>query len=135
MKNVKVMIERAKDGTYSAYMDDVMQLPYSLNGVGSTVEEAIADWNACYAEMKQFYASKGEVFEEASFTYAYDVPSFLLYYAGKFTYSGLAKVTGVSAAQLSQYAQGYRNPSARTTAKIQNALHSFGAELSRLQLV
>lgn len=28
MESVKVLIERAADGTYSAYMEDVMQLPY-----------------------------------------------------------------------------------------------------------
>lgn len=32
-------------------------------------------------------------------------------------------------------ANGYRNPSPKTTAKIQDALHSFGKELSQLQLV
>lgn len=135
MKTVKVLIERASDGTYSAYMEDVMQLPYGLNGVGNTVQEAIADWCKCYEEMKEFFAAKGEEFTEAQFSYAYDVPSFLLYYAGKLTYAGLSKLTGVSAAQLSQYANGYRNPSQKTTAKIQTALHSFGQELSQLQLV
>lgn len=135
MKTVKVFIERADDGTYSAYMDDVMQLPYGLNGVGNSVQEAIADWNKCYEEMREFFASRGEAFAEAQFTFAYDVPSFLLYYAGKFTYAGLSKLTGVSAAQLSQYANGYRNPSPKTTAKIQAALHAFGKELSQLQLV
>ena len=60
MKPVKVFIERANDGTYSAYMEDVMQLPYGLSGVGNSVQEAIADWDNCYEEMKEFYASKGE---------------------------------------------------------------------------
>ena len=44
-------------------------------------------------------------------------------------------VGSISAVQLSQYANGYRNPSPKTTAKIQDALHSFGKELSQLQLV
>lgn len=135
MKTVKVLIERADDGTYSAYMEDVMSLPYGMNGVGSSVQEAVADWNNCYEEMKKFYAERGEAFTEASFSFAYDVPSFLLYYAGKLTYAGLSRLTGVSAAQLSQYAKGYRHPSAKTTEKIQAALHTFGNELSQLQLI
>ena len=134
MKSVKVFIERASDGTYSAYMDNVLQLPYGLNGVGHTVSEAVDDWLKCYSEMKEFYASKGEPFVEAKFSFAYDVPSFLLYYAGKLTYAGLAKITGVSAAQLSQYANGYRNPSLKTTEKIQAGLRAFGQELSQIQL-
>ena len=85
--------------------------------------------------MKDFFVSQGETFTEAQFSFAYDVPSFLLYYAGKLTYAGLSKLTGISAAQLSQYANGYRNPSPKTTAKIQSALHDFGNELSQLQLV
>lgn len=135
MKKVKVSIERASDGTYSVYMDDVLQLPYGLNGVGNSISEAVADWNNCYSEMKEFLTSKGEDFVEAQFSFSYDIPSFLAYYAGKFTYAGLAKLTGVSAAQLSQYASGYRHPSAKTTAKIQAALNEFGKELSQLQLI
>lgn len=135
MKKVKVMIERAKDGTYSAYMDDVMQLPYGLCGVGNSVQEAIADWTHCYEEMRSLFAEKGEKFTEAEFSFAYDVPSFLLFYAGKLSFAGLSKVTGVSAAQLSQYANGYRCPSARTTEKIERALNAFGNELSNVRLI
>jgi len=135
MKKVKVLIERASDGSYSAYMEDVMQLPYCLNGVGSTSQEAIADWERCYAEMQDLFAAEGKEFTPAEFSYAFDVQSFLLYYGGKFTFAGLARLTGVSAAQLSQYASGYRRPSPKTTAKIQSSLRAFGHELSSLQLV
>lgn len=135
MKKVKVLIERAADGSYSAYMEDVMQLPYCLNGVGRTAQEAMDDWERCYAEMRDLFASEGREFLPAEFVYAFDVPSFLLYYGSKFTFAGLSRLTGVSAAQLSQYAGGYRRPSPKTTAKIQRSLRAFGDELSRLQLV
>jgi len=135
MNTVKVYIVRENDGTYSSYMDDKANLPYGLVGEGATVAEAMAEWNQAYNDMKKLFAEEGKEFVEASFTFAYDVPSFLLYYAGKLTYAGLSKLTGVSAAQLSQYANGYRNPSPKTTEKIQTALHAFGNELSQLQLV
>jgi transcriptional regulator with XRE-family HTH domain len=48
---------------------------------------------------------------------------------------GLAKITGISASQLSQYATGYRYPSPKTTAKIQQGLHTIANELSRVALV
>lgn len=132
---IAALVERASDGTYSVCMEDVMQLPYGLNGVGATVQEAIADWYGCYEEMRALFAGRGEAFEEVAFTFAYDVPSFLLHYAGKLTYAGLAKLTGVSAAQLSQYAHGYRRPSPKTARRIQRSLHAFGRELSQLRFV
>lgn len=85
--------------------------------------------------MKAFFKEEGKPFEEAEFVFSYDLPSFLVYYADLISYRGLAKLTGISAAQLSQYISGYRTPSAKTTQKIQAALHSFGQELSQLQLV
>jgi hypothetical protein len=135
MKTVKVYIVRESDGTYSSYMDDSANLPYGLVGEGATVAEAKAEWLQAYNDMKELFAQEGKEFVEANFTFVYDVPSLLLYYAGKVTYSGLSRLTGVSAAQLSQYANGYRYPSPKTTAKIQTALNAFGDELSRLQLV
>lgn len=131
----KVFICRESDGSYSCYVEDSAPLNYGLVGEGETVADAIADWNGTYEAMKQAYAESGREFVEADFSFAYDVPSFLAYYGGLLTFKGLAKLTGISAAQLSQYATGYRNPSAKTTAKIQDGLHSFANELSQVALV
>lgn len=133
MLKIKAIIERASDGTYSVYTKD--EMPYGLCGVGPTAPEAVADWMQCYAEMKDAAAHDGSAFEDAEFTFAYDVPSMLSYYAGTLNYAGLARITGISAAQLSQYAHGYRNPSRKTTEKIQAAIHALGQELSRVQFV
>jgi hypothetical protein len=135
MKHVKVYIVRESDGTYSSYMDEKSDLPYGLVGEGNTASEAMEQWNQAYNDMRELFAQEGKEFVEADFSFVYDVPSLLLYYAGKLTYAGLSRLTGVSAAQLSQYANGYRYPSPKTTSKIQAALNSFGNELSRLQLV
>ncbi|WP_300805459.1 helix-turn-helix transcriptional regulator [uncultured Duncaniella sp.] len=85
--------------------------------------------------MKVSYHNRGKEFKEVEFAFSYDLPSFLVYYADLISYKGLAKLTGISAAQLSQYISGYRTPSPKTTQKIQAALHAFGNELSQLQLV
>lgn len=135
METIKVYIVRESDGSYSSYMEENAAIPYGLVGEGATVADAVAEWNRAYDDMRRLFSEEGKKFVEAKFTFSYDVPSFLLYYAGKLTYAGLSRLTGVSAAQLSQYANGYRNPSPRTTAKIQTALHAFGQELSQLQLV
>lgn len=135
MRTVRVFIERGKDGSYGAYMPDDNNLSYGVIGEGVSAADAIADFKAVYDAMRLAAHSENREFEEVNFSFAYDVPSFLLYYAGKLSFAGLSKLTGISAAQLSQYANGYRNPSPKTTQKIQNALHAFGNELSQLQLI
>lgn len=134
MKTVRVFIERGKNGTYGAYMPDDNNLPYGVIGDGATAAEAIADFKAEYEDMKLFFKEEGKTFEEVNFKFSYDLPSFLVYYADLISYRGLAKITGISPAQLSQYVSGYRHPSPKTTAKIQAALNALGKELSQLEL-
>ena len=135
MKKVRVFIERGKDGSYGAYMPDENNLSYGVIGDGDTAAAAIADFKAVYEDMKESYQKEGRPFEEVDFAFSYDLPSFLVYYADLISYKGLSRLTGIAPAQLSQYISGYRNPSPKTTQKIQNALHAFGNELSQLQLV
>lgn len=134
MTKVKVYIVREDDGTYSSYSEE-NDLPYGLIGEGDTVKEAIDEWYGMYDAMRQSFMERGKEFPEAEFSFSFDVPSFLLYYAGKITFSGLSKLTGISPAQLSQYAHGYRKPSPKTTRKIEKALHDFGKELSCINFV
>ena len=135
MIQIKAFVAREKDGSYSIFVDDKAPINYGLVGEGNTVEEAIADWNGTYEAMKMSYAEKGLEFVEAQFSSVYDVPSFLAYYGSLISFKGLSKLTGISAAQLSQYATGYRYPSPKTTAKIQEGLHSLAKELSQVALI
>lgn len=135
MKTVRVFIERGKDGSYGAYMPDDNRLSYGVVGDGATAMAAISDFKAVYEDMKAAAHEEGLPFEEVNFSFSYDLPSFLLYYADLISYKGLSKLTGIAPAQLSQYISGYRNPSPKTTRKIEAALHSFGKELCQLHLV
>ena len=135
MIQVKAYVAREKDGTYSIFVDDDAPINYGLIGEGKTVQEAIDEWNNVYKGMKQSYANKGIPFVEAQFRFVYDLPSFLAYYGSIITFKGLSKLTGVSAAQLSQYATGYRNPSPKTTTKIKEGLQVYVNELSQIPLV
>ncbi len=134
MEKVKAFIVRENDGSYSIFADPDSPINYGLIGEGSTVKEAIEEWNRMYEAMKLSYAQDGQTFVEAEFTYLYDVASFLAYYGGLLSFKGLAKFTGISAAQLSQYATGYRHPSPKTKEKIQNGLHALAKDLSRVAL-
>ena len=135
MIEIKAYISREKDGTYSIYVDDDAPINYGLIGEGATVEQAMDEWRRSYEEMKQSYEKDNMPFVEATFSFVYDIPSFITYFGNLFSLRGLSKITGVSAAQLSQYATGYRNPSQRTATKIQNGLRLFANELSHLELV
>lgn len=135
MKQVNAYVAKEANGTYSIFVNDDAPINYGLVGEGNTVQEAMDEWNRTYEAMKESYRKDNMPFVEAQFTFVYDVPSFLVYYGGLLTFKGLAKLTGVSAAQLSQYATGYRNPSPKTTEKIQQGLHTLGRELCQISLV
>lgn len=132
MKTVKVFIERATDGVYSAYMPDGANLRFNAIGEGATAKEAHDDFMAV---VDAFRADFPEELAELKFEFSYDLASFLAYYSGKLTLAGLSRITGVAQGQLSHYITGRRNPSPRTVEKINRALHSFGSELSQVNFV
>ncbi len=135
MKNIKVLVEMAPDGRYSCYMENGDDLDYSIIGTGATVESAKQDFDDAYLGIKEHYQAKGKPFEDISYEFAFDVPSFLAYYKDRLSLAGLQRITGIAQGQLSHYVTGRRNPSKKTVAKIQAALNSFGATLSHLTLM
>ena len=136
MNKVKAFIERGTDGTYGVYVDlNDETLNYGIHGDGGTKQEAIDSFMTAYEDMKEIYEEEGKPFVEAEFSFHYDVVSFLEYYNQFLTLSGLSKLTGINKAQLSQYIQRYRNPSPKTTEKIQTALHDFADELKSIHFV
>ena len=132
MKKVRVFIERGSDGDYSAYMPDDDNLSYGITGTGRTIEDTTKDFNNAYEGMKQYYTQEGKTFEEVTFEFSYDVPSFLAYYSKKLSLAGLERITGVAQGQLSHYVTGRRKPSKITIEKIQSSLQKFGEELSHV---
>lgn len=132
MKTIRVFIERAKDGYYSAYMPDDNNLHFNAIGEGETASEARNDFMAV---VDAFRVDFPEEVAELQFEFSYDVASFLAYYGGKLTLAGLSRITGVAQGQLSHYITGRRNPSPRTVEKINQSLHAFASELSQVHFV
>ncbi len=132
MRTVRVFIERAKDGFYSAYMPDDNNLHFNAIGEGASAKEAHDDF---LAVVDAFRVDFPEEIAELEFEFSYDTASFLAFYSGKLTLAGLSRITGVAQGQLSHYITGHRNPSPRTVEKISRALHSFGAELCQAHFV
>lgn len=132
MRPIRVFIERAEDGIYSAYMPDENNLHFNAIGEGETAKEAHDDF---LSVVDAFRADFPEEIDGLSFDFSYDVASFLAYYAGKLSLAGLSRITGVAQGQLSHYITGRRNPSPRTIEKIDKAFHSFATELSQVHFV
>ncbi|MBR1868498.1 MAG: helix-turn-helix transcriptional regulator [Bacteroidales bacterium] len=131
MKEVKVLVERGKDGRYSAYIADG-SCEYGCMGEGDTAGETEKDFLAGVEDMRRVYQREGKVFPEYDFSFKYDLASFLSYYAYAFTLAGLERITGVNQRQLSHYATGLRRPSSATVRKIEKAVKAFGEEISRV---
>ncbi len=133
-RKVTAVIERAKDGTYSIYMD-ADDMDYLVTGTGKTVNEAIAAFNGGYEDMRRYYAEEGKNFEDVDFIFKYDMASFLSYYSNILSLAGLSRLTGINQQQLSHYVTGRRHPSAKTVEKMQDAIRRFGNDLSTVNFV
>lgn len=134
MTKVTAVIERGGDGRYSIYIEE-KTYPYGIVGMGATVKEAVEDFRSGYDEMKEYVESTGAVFEEAEFSFKYDVPSFLQEFAFAFSLAGLERITGVNQKQLGHYISGYRKPSEKTIRKIEAGIHAFSSQLGAVRFV
>ncbi len=68
---------------------------------------------------------KGDV----EIVFSMDVLSFLEYYAGILSKSGLQRITGINQKQLGHYASGLSKPRPKQKARIEAGLHRLGEEL------
>ena len=127
----KVIIERGNDGLFSYYMNED-KFDFGLNGQGNTIDEARQEFLSVYAELQEMYVEEGKEFPKLEFEYEYDMCSFLNYYSGILSKSGLEKITGVNQKQLWHYSSGKRKPTKSTVAKIQVGLNNFANELKQV---
>ena len=130
----KVIIERGTDGVFSLYMDGD-KFDFGLNGQGDTVESAKEDFLMSYKELKDMYSDEGKNVPNLDFVYEYDVASFLNYYDGILSKSGLEKITGINQKQLWHYSSGRRKPSRETIKKIQEGLNRFAKDLNQVHFI
>lgn len=133
MKKVIIIIERASDGTFSAYSDKVD----GIWGMGDTPEQA-----------KQSALESLRLFKENNparkwpkilqgqyeFIFKFDTESLLNYYKKIFTKAGLERITGINQKLLQHYSSGLKKPRQLQSKKIENALHDLGKELLSVQL-
>ena len=131
---VKVIVERGSDNRYSAYMD-YDDLNFGLAGFGKSAKEAIQDFYESYNEEKEMCLKEGKEFPELEFDIQYDVSSFLDYFSGVLSKSGLETITGINQKQLWHYSSGLRKPRQSTVVHIQNSLHAFADEIKQVHFI
>lgn len=133
MKQITAIIERALDGTYSAYCKNEI-----FSGMGDTIEAAKADM---LQQMEVYKATaKEEGFKYPEFldggfeiTYTIDVLSLMEYYLSKgwFSLATLEKITGISQKQLWAYANGTK-PRKAQEERIRNGLLNIAKDLDTI---
>ncbi|NCT93612.1 MAG: type II toxin-antitoxin system HicB family antitoxin [Chitinophagaceae bacterium] len=133
MTKIIVIIERAADGTYSAYGQSVD----GIWGMGDSAEAAKASALQSLALFLEHNPRRKwpKVFRgEYELVFKFDVESLFNYYKKIFTHAGLERITGINQRLLQHYASGLKKPRPVQAKKIEYALHDLGRELLALQL-
>ena len=113
---VTVIIEKAKDGYYSCYVED--DLPgFGLSGFGESAEAAKEDMMKAYQELKEIQAEEGKEVPELEFTYKYDMQSFFDYFSF-LNVSKVAELAGINPSLMRQYTSGVANAGQKQYDKI-----------------
>ncbi len=132
MKQLKIIIERAKDGTYSAYSEEA-----AVYGMGDTVEDAkkeALEGLRLYVENNAPEKIPADLNGGYEIIYQMDMRSLLQYYRGIFSNAAFERITGINQKQMQHYATGHRNPRPEMRKKIETALHLLGNELLAVKL-
>lgn len=131
MEKVKVIIERASDGTYNLYCENCP----SIFGMGDTIDEAKAELAETANILKNEIGKANAVQypewldKEYVFEYKFNVQDMLEYYAGIITPTALGKLSGINPKQIWSYMHGLSKPRKAQVEKIELALHTLGQEL------
>jgi len=125
---VTVIIEKAKDGYYSCYVED--DLPgFGLSGFGESAEAAKEDMLKAYQEIKEIQAEEGKEVPELEFTYKYDMQSFFDYFSF-LNVTKVAELAGINPSLMRQYTSGVANAGQKQYDKIRVAVERISKELS-----
>ncbi len=130
-----VSIEKQKDGTFIAYTKGCDE--FTAIGTGKTVAEAKEDFFNSISEIKETFLMNGDdvpatLLDEPDFKF--DLSSFFEYYPF-INASAFAKMMGVNDSLMRQYKKGGVYISDAQLERIQNYVHTIGADFQSLRLV
>ncbi len=130
MTTLNAIIERGNHnyGAYLKEIDGIIGIGDTLQEVKKSLLESI-DIIIEECAMHPEYSLPKELEGEYEVVFSMDVLSFLEYYAGILSKSGLQRITGINQKQLGHYASGLSKPRAKQRARIEAGLHRLGEEL------
>ena len=127
MKTI-ALVERNSEGTFFIFTPDLKDS--TIMGTGSTVAEAMSDFENSVKEVIESYDTEELPAELRNFKweYRYDIASLFDYYSF-INVSALAKRIGINPSLMRQY-KGGQYISKEQMSRIEKALHEIGTELS-----
>jgi len=134
MKKIEATFTRSKDGFYNVHCNGEM-----FSGGGETLESAKEDMIEQMHFYKQTAVEDHFIYpsfldENFEIVYKFDTASFLEYYTGILSLSGLERLTGIHQKQLWNYLHRKSKPRRKQVERIEQALHRFGSELQSVAL-
>jgi hypothetical protein len=129
MNRVKAIISGNKD-LYDVHIEGapIYSAGETIPKLKNNLEESIDLYKDTVGELPANMRDGYEI------EYSFDVTGALRYYSQFITYPALGRLCGINHKQLWNYANGYRQASAKTAEKIIAGLHKFGEDLSHVQI-
>jgi predicted RNase H-like HicB family nuclease len=128
MKRLKVIVCKTDHGV-SAHIEGIDGFVIARNTV-SNLKKDLSDGLNFHIE--GLYEEEREPWMNSEYTFEYvfqDIPSFVEAYDGVLNQSSLARISGINAGQMRQYASGVKHPTKRTLQRIETGLKSYAVEL------
>lgn len=126
-----MIVEKAKDGCFSAFSENVV----GLHGAGHTVEETKVSLMEAIEITKNFKDAPRVLKGDFIIEWVFDTQSFLRYWKTYLTFAGMEKVTGIGAKQLQHYSTGLKTPRKPQRDKIVKGFSELGKQLRSIELV
>ena len=117
-------IESNGKGWFSVYTKN--EFPFGVIGEGATIEDAKKDFIAVFKEMSQKHKTRTGEDVNGDFSFVMDTSAILQESKKYISFSVLAKLTGISESQISQYACGTRKPKQQQRERIIEGIHAIG---------
>lgn len=132
MKEIKITIEKSKDGFFWGYDE----IGLGISGGGDTVQECKQDVLDGIETLKTLDGKNRFPYADGEYVLAYrfDVESLLENYKGVLTNAGIERLTGINQRLMYQYATGVKKPRKEQRKKIEAGLHQLGRELLAIEL-
>ncbi len=123
---MKICASEDSFGAYSENCDGIWAAGDTVEACKADVEEAIRLIKKNLPESQWPEQIKGDYEIE----WQYDTESFMYYYGGLISLSGMERITGINQKQLWAYMHGRKKPRQAQKEKIVNSLHKFAHDLA-----